>query len=156
MVKMLPAILGFGLIILIIGVAVGPVASELQQNQTQTDYLSEGESTDLPGEIRLSVDKIQTSGTSNVTVSLRDTETNQTQTDTIDQGTESSFSFEDSITVRADSITSQEATLNSSYSRAYGWSGPAKTVKGELPLILVLGSGIVVFGFLFAILGGEL
>lgn len=144
-----------GIVILFVVVAMPVVVNGMTGSTSQTVQFDEGETQDLTERLNVTVTNIN--ATANyATVSLEDSATLDSQTETIDEGKESTFTLSGgnvSITVGSiDGGSPETAILSTSTPNQYGWADGASTLADNLGLVIVAVAFIVILGLVGSVI----
>lgn len=143
-----PKVVGFVLIVFLIAFSFPILMDSPNQPHMETFELQEEESTVLNDRIEIYLDTIKPNDGNNVTVTALDTETLAEGTRTIEEGNSATFSLSDGdVTVTVLTVSTSAAELTVEYPRLYGWHDAAKTIVGNLHLILAGLAVVVIVGF---------
>lgn len=135
-----------GLVVLLLVVAIPAAITVTDSPATATFDLDEGERASVVQTLSVLVE--DTSQT-DATVTLRDSETIESQTETLSPGETETYQLNGdtmNVTLREVQGANANATVSVEYPRTYGWAPGAKTVVENLPLGLVTVAFVVVLG----------
>lgn len=104
------------------------------------------ESYTLTGNLTGTLDSVDdTAGTATVTV--EDTDINESQTVTVDEGSNETATIGgEDIVVTAETVNTDSASLTYEWPQDYGWSDGASSIFGILDLIVVLTAFLIMIG----------
>lgn len=139
-------------IVSIIVAVLAPVAiNALEDPSESTITQSVGETVDVTAGLNSTLDS---TGTSNATYTLQ-TDNGESQTQTIDEGQNATFSFQDGdVVVTVDNVDDANGTATSTfeYPTEFGWGSGASSLWTLLGLITVLGVFFVVLSLSLAVM----
>lgn len=140
------SIFGFGILVLVIGLFVGPMVGATQTGATQSVSLSDGESQQIQQniDVELSLD-----ANNNATVTVVDTTTyNQNTTESLSEGETTTLTVSgEEIGVTYDLVTAAYAVLSFDYPSTFGFEENSRVFYDNLGLLLSI------VGMLFAMTG---
>lgn len=148
--------MSLGVIILFLVVSVPVVVDSTTGDNSQTLQLEEEDTVSLSNRLELTNERIRPPTPENATFTVRDTETLESQTQLIQNGSQATYELSGgNVTVAVTSITDSQTetvTATVTYGTTYGWSDGAQTLANNLPLILVVVGFIVVLGILKSVI----
>jgi len=137
-------ILGFVLLVLLIGVGFTAAISATGDTTTVTATIQEGDSETFDS---VQVDLLD-STSSNVTILVTNLNTGDTVEETVVEGDTQTFSFSGGdILITAEDTRQTRATLTIEYPNRFGFSAGANTIADNLPIILGAFSLISIVAF---------
>lgn len=145
-----------GLLVLLLVVAV-PASITVTEEPAQATYdLDTGDQTTVTQTLQIVVE--DTTNQPDATITLRDTETLDSQTETMMPDNTTQYTIRNEtidVTLIAVEGSNANATVGVEYPRTYGWHAGAKTMVDNLPLAFVLVAFVVVVGGIGAALGRQ-
>lgn len=141
-------IVGLGVFVLLIGLVITPTISASNEDASRGFELAAGDNATVTEGLKVEIDDVQTGNTSrNATITLRDTGTQLTQTNTIEEGSSANYTVAgENMTVTLNQIyENQETRTTIEYPRTYGWGDGPKQYASRFDVLL----GII--GFLMAV-----
>lgn len=139
------AVLGFTLIVMLGVIAVPIAVDSTNSTEAHTVTLSEGETTQLNGDIQVSVITLSTTETE---VNLINQENGENISRVIAEGEKETYPFtEGDVDVTATELTNQNAFLTVEYPTTFGYSENVELVTNNIALLLVVMLFIMIMAF---------
>lgn len=135
-----------GILALLIAVAVPASIAVINDPAQGTFDLDEGDTVTVTQTLDVIIE--ETTQT-DATVTLRDSETLSSETQTLSEGQTAEYTVDNesmNVTLRAAQGANANATVLVEYPRTYGWDSGAKTFIENMPFILVVVLGFVLIG----------
>lgn len=146
---------GLGLLVLLVVFSVPMMINATDGGETRTVELQEGENTFVTDRINVTSEVIRPSQPANATITVSDSETLESETAVIRNGSSHTYQFSSgNVTVAVTDVSQGPEVVRTDVTvdRTYGWSGPAKTVAGELGLVFVIVGAIIIAGAIGAMI----
>lgn len=148
--------ISIGAVILFVVVAMPVVVDSTTGENSQTLQLDEDDTVRLSDRLELTNERIRPPDPENATFTVTDTESLESGTQLIQNGSDATFALGGgNVTVAVTSITDSQpetTTVTVMYPTTYGWPDGARTIANNLGLILVAGAFIVVLGLLRSVI----
>lgn len=148
--------MSLGVIILFLVVSVPVVVDSTNGETGQTFQLEEEDTVSLSDRLELTNERIRPPSPENATYTVTDTETLESQTQTIQNGSQATYELSGgNVTVAVTSITDSQpetTTVTVSKDTTYGWPEGAQMLADNLAIILVAAAFIVVMGILASVI----
>lgn len=141
------AVFALGVLALLIALAVPAAITVTDSPATNTYDLDVGEQAVVSQSLDVILE--DTTNAPDATITLRDSETVQEDTQTLTEGETATYNVGNetmNVTLIGVEGTNANATFLVEYPRTYGWADGAKTFVDNLPFMLVVAFGLVLVG----------
>ena len=144
------SVYAFGVLALLIALLV-PAAIAVTDSPARGAFdLAENETQVVSQTLQVHLEEVQPD--MSATITLRDSETLASETQTIDEGNMSTYTIRgETVNVTVIEADQQSAETSIQYPRTYGWHADASLFIDNLPFILVVAFAIVVVGMVVAL-----
>lgn len=135
-----------GLVVLLLVLAIPAAITVTDSPATATFDLDDGEQASVVQTLSVMVENTTKT---DATITLRDSETIEGETQTLSEGETVSYSVRNetmNVTLREIQGPSANASVAVEFPRTYGWAPGSKTIVDNLPLALALVAFVVVIG----------
>lgn len=150
--------IALGVVVLTVALFMPTLINSTTTDNTSTFELEEGNETNVTEKLVVEVDNIKTASTpNNSTITVRNSETLNTSTKTIDAGNNKTYTVDgDNVTITLDNTFesggSEFATITAEYDPKFGWDNGARTFMENMELILAALAVFLVTGVLMSAL----
>lgn len=145
-----------GAVILFVVVAMPVVVDSTSGQNSQTIQFEEGQTERLSDRLEITNDRVRPPSPENATFTVTDTETLESETAIIRNGSEATYALSGgNVTVAVESITDanpETVTATVTYPTTYGWSDGAQTIASNMGLIVIAVAFIIVLGLLGSVI----
>lgn len=150
--RLLVAVVAFGIVVLMVALALPAAIDATKDNRTAGFELSAGENATVTSGLEIHAESVSASG-QEATISLQDTETRRSITHTIPENESEPYHLSDhTMNVTVQDIDSNDVALVSvDYPPTYGWSESSRTLAGLSDVLLAILAFVLVLGGLGAV-----